>query len=98
MNQSDPADAVAGTRKAEAAKAVEAMPGTIRDGLERGERITVRGLGNFEAAHQEARQGRDPRTGQAVQVAASTTVEFTPAEGLKDARYAAVVRKVAAAT
>ena len=89
MNRSDPADAVAGatgTRKAEAAKAVEATPGTIRDGRERGERITIGGLGRFEAAHREARQGRDPRTGGAVQVAASTTVKFKPAEGLKDAR------------
>ena len=89
MNQSDPADVVAGatgTRKAEVAKVVEAAPGTIRDGRERGGKITIGGFGRFEAAHRGARRGRDPRTGEAVQVAASTTVEFKPAEGLEDAR------------
>ena len=68
---------------------VEGTPGTGKTTLAlqlllEGRRLGERGI--FEAAHREARQGRDPRTGEAVQVAASTTVEFMPAKPLTEAR------------
>ena len=88
MNQGDLADAVAaatGTGKAEAARVVEAVLDAIRDGLRRGEKVAISGFGSFEAARREARQGRNPRTGEAVEVAASTTVRFKPGKGLKEA-------------
>src|SRR5689334_7579664 len=81
MNQGDLADAVAaatGARQAEAAKAGEAVLAAVRDGLKRGERVAIAGIGSFEAARREAREGRNPRTGAKVRVAASTTVRFKP--------------------
>jgi DNA-binding protein HU-beta len=88
MNQGDLADAVAeatGAKRAEAARVVEAVLDAIRDGLERGEKVGISGFGSFEAARREARQGRNPRTGEAVEVAASTSVRFKPGKGLKEA-------------
>ena len=88
MNQGDLADAVAaatGARKGEAAKAVEAVLAAVRDGLKRGEKVAITGFGSFETARRAAREGRNPRTGKPVQVAASTTVKFRPGKGLKDA-------------
>jgi DNA-binding protein HU-beta len=88
MNQSDLADAVAdatGTGKAEAARVVEAVLDAVRNGLRRGEKVAISGFGSFEPSRREARQGRNPRTGEAVEIAASTTVRFKPGKGLKDA-------------
>ena len=88
MNQGELADAVAaatGAKKGEATKAVEAVLDAIRDGLKRDGKVAITGFGSFETAHREAREGRNPRTGKPVQVAASTTVKFRPGKGLKDA-------------
>jgi DNA-binding protein HU-beta len=88
MNQGDLADAVAeatGTGKAQAARVVEAVLDAVRDGLKRGEKVTISGFGSFEPSRREARRGRNPRTGEAVEVAASTSVKFRPGKGLKDA-------------
>jgi DNA-binding protein HU-beta len=88
MNQGDLADAVAGAtgaKKAEAARVVEAVLDAIRDGLKRGEKVAISGFGSFEPSRREARQGRNPRTGEAVEIAASTAIKFRPGKGLKDA-------------
>ena len=88
MNQGDLADAMAeatGAKRAEAAKVVEAVLDAIRDGLKRGEKVTISGFGVFETSRREARQGRNPRTGEAVEIAASTAIKFKPGKGLKDA-------------
>ena len=88
MNQGDLAEAVAaatGAKRAEAARAVEAVLAAIRDGLKRGEKVAISGFGSFEPARREARRGRNPRTGEAVEIAASTVVRFKPGKGLKDA-------------
>ena len=88
MNQGDLADAVAeatGAKRAEAARVVEAVLDAIQDGLRRGEKVTFSGVGAFETNRREARQGRNPRTGEAVEVAASTAIKFKPGKGLKDA-------------
>ena len=88
MNQRDLESAVAeatGAKKAEVARVVAAVLDTIRDGLRRGEKVAFSGFGTFETSRREAWQGRNPRTGEAVEVAASTTVRFRPGKGLKDA-------------
>ena len=88
MNQGDLAAAVAeviGGKMGDAAKAVEAVVDAIRDGLKRDGKVAITGFGSFETAHREAREGRNPRTGKPVQVAASTTVRSRPGKGLKDA-------------
>src|SRR3954447_14260701 len=88
MNQGDLAAAVAaatGTGKGEATKMVTVLFELVRDGLKRGEKVAISGFGSFETARREAREGRTPRTGEPVRVAASTTVKFKPGKGLKDA-------------
>ena len=88
MNQGDLAAAVAaatGTNKGEATKAVAVLFELIRDGLERDGKVAISGFGSFETARREARERRNPRTGEPVRVAASTTVKFKPGKGLKDA-------------
>ena len=88
MNQGDLAAAVAaatGTNKGEAAKMVTVLFELVRDGLKRDGKVAISGFGSFEPARREAREGRDPRTGEPVRVAASTTVRFRPGKGLKDA-------------
>jgi DNA-binding protein HU-beta len=88
MNQGDLAAAVAeaiGGKRGDAARAVEAVLAAIRDGLRRDGKVAIAGFGSFETARREAREGRNPRTGKPVQVAASTTVKFRPGKGLKDA-------------
>ena len=88
MNQGDLAAAVAeatGAKQGDAAKAVEAVLAAVRDGLERDGKVAIAGFGSFETVRREAREGRNPRTGEPVRVAASTTVKFRPGKGLKDA-------------
>jgi DNA-binding protein HU-beta len=81
MNQGDLAAAVAeaiGEKKGDAAKAVEAVLAAVREGLERDGEVAIAGFGSFETLRREAREGRNPRTGKPVQVAASTTVKLKP--------------------
>ncbi len=88
MNRRDLEDAVAeatGAKRVEVARVVAAVLEAILDGLARGEKVAISGFGSFEAARREARKGRNPRTGEAVEVAASTSVRFKPGKGLKDA-------------
>ena len=74
-----------GAKKAEVARVIAALLDTIREGLKRGERVAITGFGTFETSRRGARRGRNPRTGEAVEAAASTTVRFRPGKGLKDA-------------
>ncbi|MGB1777921.1 MAG: HU family DNA-binding protein [Longimicrobiales bacterium] len=92
MNKSDLVDALAeaaGMTKADAARAVDAMfspdGGIIAGALKGGKRVQITGFGTFEAKHRKARQGRNPRTGQTIQIAASNTPAFRAGKGLKDA-------------
>ena len=88
MNQGDLADAVAeatGAKKAETGRVVEAVRDAIRDGLRRGERVAIRGFGEFEAVRRGPRKGRNIRTGEAIDVAPMTLVRFRPGKSLKDA-------------
>jgi DNA-binding protein HU-beta len=92
MNKSDLVDALAdatGMTKADAAKAVDAMfspdGGIIARALKGGKRVQITGFGTFESKHRKARQGRNPRTGQTIQIAATNTPGFRAGKGLKDA-------------
>ena len=49
-----------------------------------GQPVTLHGFGTFELKKRDARTGRNPRTGEPVEIAASTTVAFKPAKALKD--------------
>ena len=69
----------------EAARAVEATFEVIGASLGKGEEVKIAGFGNFKVANRAAREGRDPRTGQPVQIAASKRPKFSAGKGLKDA-------------
>jgi DNA-binding protein HU-beta len=71
--------------KKEAAAAVEAVLGVIEETLARGGEITFSGFGKFHVAERSARDGVHPRTGEAIQIAASKVPRFTAGSGLKKA-------------
>ena len=88
MNKTDLADAVAqatDTSKADAANAVDAVLDTITDALKSGDGVQLIGFGNFSVSDRAARQGRNPRTGETIQIAASKQPKFKAGNALKDA-------------
>jgi DNA-binding protein HU-beta len=74
-----------GLPKAHAARAIEVAIDGLMEWLRDGERVTIPGLGSFYTSERPAREVRNPRTGGAVQVAASRTVRFRPGKELKEA-------------
>lgn len=74
-----------GLGKAQAGDAVEAVFAAIGEALARGEDVRVAGFGTFAAKDRPARAGRNPRTGEAVPIPASTVPSFKAARALRDA-------------
>ncbi|HVE67736.1 MAG TPA: HU family DNA-binding protein [Solirubrobacteraceae bacterium] len=88
MNKSQLIDQVAARTdmaKTEAAEAVDAVLKTIEDNLSRGAEIAITGFGKFHVAERGARQGRNPRTGETIQIQASRVPRFSAGSGLKQA-------------
>ena len=88
MTKSEFVDQVASTSglaKGDATKAVDAVLTTIEDTLKRGSEVNFSGFGKFSVAERGARQGVHPRTGEAIQIAASKVPKFTAGSGLKKA-------------
>jgi DNA-binding protein HU-beta len=71
--------------KAEAERAVNAVTATVVKALKRGDKITLFGFGTFSVARRRARTGRNPRTGQTIEIPASKTAKFKPGKALKQA-------------
>lgn len=71
--------------KAQAKQLVEAVFAGVRDAALKGEEVSVPGFGKFKVQDKPARTGRNPRTGEAVQIAATKKLAFQPAKALKDA-------------
>ena len=87
MNKTELIAAVAertGLTKKDAERAVAATFDTIAAQLAAGEKIQVTGFGTFEVKEREARVGRNPLTGESIQIAASRTPVFKAGKGLKD--------------
>jgi nucleoid DNA-binding protein len=87
MTKSQLIDSVAtatGQSKAEMERTLEAILETTVQALTAGERIDFRGFGVFTPKETKARTGRNPRTGEAVTIAASRKVTFRPGKELKD--------------
>lgn len=74
-----------GGSKAEAERALSAVFTTISGGLKKGNEISVPGFGKFSVGKRAARNGRNPRTGATIKIAASKTPKFKAAKALKDA-------------
>ncbi|MBA3516748.1 MAG: HU family DNA-binding protein, partial [Rhizobiales bacterium] len=75
----------AGMSKSDANRAVEAVFGCISDAMRKGDEVRVLGFGNFLVADRAAGTGRNPQTGEAMQIKASKQAKFKPGKGLKDA-------------
>lgn len=71
--------------KKQAGEALDAVFDYIESQLADGERVQIAGFGTFNISRREERQGRNPRTGEAITIAASNNVRFKPGKQLKDA-------------
>ena len=75
----------AGLTKADATRAIDALFETITEALAKGDKVPVVGFGTFAVSERAAREGRNPRTGAPVQIAARNAVSFKAGSALKDA-------------
>ena len=88
MNKNDLVSAVADSTamsKADSAKAVEGVFDAISGVLSSGGDVRIVGFGTFSVVNRKATTGRNPRTGQAIQIPASKQPKFKAGKGLKDA-------------
>ena len=73
------------TTKVNAAQAIDAIFDTITESLKQGDPVTFVGFGSFKATKRAARNGRNPRTGETISIAASNVPGFKAGKALKDA-------------
>lgn len=88
MNKNELIDLIAAEAdlsKASAGRALDAVIGGITAELAKGETVALVGFGTFAVKPRAAREGRNPRTGETIQIAASNTPNFKPGKALKDA-------------
>ena len=71
--------------RVEASGVVDAVFAAIRDALARDESVSIPGFGTFTTVHRAARQGRNPRTGESIAIAASKSPSFKAGKTLRDA-------------
>ena len=88
MNKSELVDAIAesaGLSKADAGRALDAEVDTITGALKSGDTVSLVGFGTFTVRDRAARTGRNPRTGETIQIKASKNPAFKAGKALKDA-------------
>lgn len=88
MNKNDLIGAVAegsGLSRTDTAKAVESVFDAITSALKKGDEVRLVGFGTFSVAKRKASTGRNPRTGEPMNIPASSTPKFKAGKGLKDA-------------
>ncbi len=88
MNKTDLIDYIADSAdlsKSAAARAIEAMISAVTASLKKDDNVTLVGFGTFSVSKRAARSGRDPRTGEAIQIEAAIVPKFKPGKALKDA-------------
>jgi DNA-binding protein HU-beta len=73
-----------GISKKQAADAFEVIIASISKSLKKGERVQLPGFGSFAVSKRNARQGRNPATGETIQIKASKSVRFKMGKDLKD--------------
>jgi DNA-binding protein HU-beta len=87
MNKGDLINKVAesaGLTKAQATSAVNTVFEAVGESLTNGDKVTLIGFGTFSVSKREARQGRNPQTGQSITIAAKTSVKFKPGKELAE--------------
>ena len=88
MNKSELIDSMAGKSglsKADAAKALDALIESVTEGLSNGDRIALIGFGSWSVERRSARTGRNPRTGDEIQIPAKNVIKFKAGAGLSSA-------------
>jgi DNA-binding protein HU-beta len=88
MNKGELIESVAtsaGLSKADAGRAVDAVVESIAGALKGGSQVSLVGFGTFTVKHRAARQGRNPRTGETIQIKASNVPGFKAGKALKEA-------------
>jgi DNA-binding protein HU-beta len=78
------ADNVEGISKRQATEAFESAIEAISMHLEKGDRVQVPGFGSFSVSARAARTGRNPKTGESIDIPASKNIRFKPGKDLKD--------------
>jgi len=98
VNKNELVDTVAelsGLKKGEAEKTVDAVFDTIASALKKGDEVRIVGFGTFLVSARAASEGRNPRTGEKMTIAASKQPKFRAGKGLKDALNGAPAAPVA---
>jgi len=88
MNKAEFVDSVAakaGMSKQDAGSAVDAVLDSLTDAMKGGNQVTLIGFGTFLVRERDARTGRNPRTGEAIEIKASKVPSFKAGKALKDA-------------
>ena len=88
MNKSEPIDSIAASAdlpKAAAGRALDSALEAITGALAKGDSVALVGFGTFGVKERAARTGRNPQTGQPIQISAATLPSFKPGKALKDA-------------
>ncbi|EED36269.1 DNA-binding protein HU [Luminiphilus syltensis NOR5-1B] len=88
MNKNDLIDAIAedaDLSKASAARALDATLSAVTEALSKQDTVSLVGFGTFSVKHRAAREGRNPRSGETIQIKASNNPSFKPGKALKDA-------------
>lgn len=88
MNKQELIDAVAsesGTSKVAAEETINAVLETISKAVAAGDAVQLIGFGSFGTGERAARTGRNPQTGETIEIAAAKTVKFTAGKSFKDA-------------
>lgn len=71
--------------KKDASKAVDAVFESIQEALAKGDKVQLIGFGNFEVRERAARKGRNPQTGEEIEIAATKVPAWKPGKNIKDA-------------
>ena len=88
MNKSELTESIsdqAGLTKADAARALDAMIGSVSKALKKGDTVSLVGFGTFSVKKRAARTGRNPATGETIKIKASKTPSFKAGKAFKDA-------------
>ncbi len=86
MNKGDLINAIAeetSMSKAGAGAVINAILGSVTEALKKGDKVTLTGFGTFRVSHRTARMGRNPQTGEAIQIQAINVPKFKAGMGLK---------------
>jgi len=87
MNKAELVEEVAsqtGLTKKTSREAIDAMTSVITDVLARGEKVSLVGFGTFQVMQRKARRGRNPRTGQTIQIPAKRVPKFKAGKDLRE--------------